>query len=896
MSQADDPIRESENRFKLLVDHCSDPIWNLSPKGIILDLSASWERVTGYEPSSLIGTPFVPLVHPDDVAACFQYLQRVLSSKEVSQSPEYRVRHADGTWRWHCATGTPVIGPDGASISVVGVSRDITEQKRTDAKLRESEEKFRKAFHTNQDSITINRLSDGMYRLINEGFTQHTGYTEEEVIGKTHLEINIWEKMEDVEALREGLRRDGKVENLDANFRKKDGSIVSAIMSASLIDLDGIPHVLNVTRDITDRKLAEQRLKESEEKYRILVETAGESIFIAQDGRLKFANPETGRVFGYSKEELMSRPFVEYIHPDDRAMVLGRYTERLKGGKVPSRYPFRILIPSGETRWVELNAVLMQWEGKPATLNFVTDITSRKLAEAELERAHDFIENVEEACYEVDLAGKLIFCNNAFLKATGYTFDEYRALRLSLRHPTPEEAQRVFNVYQEVYRTGMPADAFEHQGLRKDGTVRTSEVSISLIRDKAGKPVGFRGIGRNISERKQQEKEKTQLEERLQRAEKMEALGTLAGGVAHDLNNVMGIVVGYAELLLHAVEKTNPLRPNLVNIMDAGQRAAAIVQDLLTLTRRGVYSRRVINLNAVVSDCLKSPEFEKLSLYHATVKIETDLEPELLNISGSAVHLDKTLFNLLSNASEAMPQGGTVTIRTANQYLDRPVQGYDRIQEGDYVVLTVSDTGEGISPADLPRIFEPFYTKKVMGRSGTGLGLAVVWGTVKDHNGYINVQSEIGKGSIFTLYFPVTRETITPETVAISASAYMGRGETILVVDDIKGQRDLATEILRKLNYHVESVSSGEEAVAYVKEHPVALLVLDMIMDPGMDGLDTYMKVLEINPKQKAIIVSGFSESERALAAQALGVGAYVRKPYVIEKLGLAVRRELDRK
>jgi len=242
-----------------------------------------------------------------------------------------------------------------------------------------------------------------------------------------------------------------------------------------------------------------------------------------------------------------------------------------------------------------------------------------------------------------------------------------------------------------------------------------------------------------------------------------------------------------------------------------------------------------------------------------------------------------------------MPGGGMLTIKTDNRYLDKPIHGYEDIREGDYVVLSVSDTGEGISAADLKRIFEPFYTKKVMGRSGTGLGLAVVWGTVKDHNGYINVESEEGKGSTFTLYFPATKEGIFSGAAVISISEYMGNGESILTVDDVKEQRELATVMLEKLNYNVASVSSGEEAVAYLKEHNVDLMVLDMIMDPGMDGLDTYKKVLEIHPQQKAIIASGFSETDRVITAQTLVVGAYVRKPYVIEKLGLAVKNELDR-
>jgi nitrogen-specific signal transduction histidine kinase/CheY-like chemotaxis protein len=392
------------------------------------------------------------------------------------------------------------------------------------------------------------------------------------------------------------------------------------------------------------------------------------------------------------------------------------------------------------------------------------------------------------------------------------------------------------------------------------------------------------------------EEDRRVLQERLQRSEKMEALGTLAGGVAHDLNNVLGIVVGYSEMLLNDLDESDPGRSDAMEVLKGGQRAAAVVQDLLTLARRGVQGRKVLNLNAVVKECLKTPELDQLISYHPNILLKTDFEADLLNIAGSSVHLMKSVFNLVSNAAEAIPHGGgTITIKTRNHYLDKPVWGYDEVKEGDYVVLSISDTGEGIPASDVVRIFEPFYTKKIMGRSGTGLGLAVVWGTVKDHLGYINVESEKGKGTTFTLYFPVSRDEITPEQVSISAEEYMGKGESILIVDDVREQRQLATSMLTKLNYKVVSASSGEEAVKYMQEHRVDLLVLDMIMDPGIDGLDTYRKILEIHPRQKAIIVSGFSESERVLQAQSLGAGAYVKKPYVLEKLGLAVRKELDR-
>lgn len=387
------------------------------------------------------------------------------------------------------------------------------------------------------------------------------------------------------------------------------------------------------------------------------------------------------------------------------------------------------------------------------------------------------------------------------------------------------------------------------------------------------------------------------MDERLRQAEKMQAIGTLAGGVAHDLNNMMGVVLGYTELLLPRLDETSPWRDNLISIQNAGRRAAAVVQDLLTLTRRGVYRAKVLNPNAIVSDFLNSPEFKALTARHPAVKIRTKLEPDVLNLSGSAVHLGKVLFNLVCNACEAMPKGGIVTIGTANRYLDQPLEGVDRIPEGEYVILTVSDNGEGISPEDLGRIFEPFYTKKAMGKSGTGLGLAVVWGTVKDHDGYIDIASKLGEGSTFQLFFPVSREKTVPgKQAASSISEYIGNGESILVVDDVEDQRELAADMLRMLNYRVRCAAGGEEATAYLRENSVDLLILDMIMEPGMDGLDTYREILKINPKQKAIIVSGYSESDRVRAAQALGAGAYIRKPYRIEKLGATVKEELKRK
>jgi signal transduction histidine kinase len=399
-----------------------------------------------------------------------------------------------------------------------------------------------------------------------------------------------------------------------------------------------------------------------------------------------------------------------------------------------------------------------------------------------------------------------------------------------------------------------------------------------------------------IQERIRADKANRELEERLARSQKMEALGLLAGGVAHDLNNVLSGIVSYPELILMEMPSDDPCRNLIQSLQRSGQKAAAIVQDLLALARRGVANTEVLNLNDdIIRDELKSPEYGKLQSYHPNVTVTTLMAPDLMNIRGSSVHLRKALMNLITNAMEAQPNGGRIVIATENRYVDRPVCGYDRVNEGDYVVLKVEDYGMGISQDDLGRIFEPFYTKKIMGRSGTGLGMAVVWGTVHDHKGYINVQSEQGRGTVFELYFPVTREQIDQEVPPVSLEACNGTGETVLVVDYVEEQRTIAAALLTRLNYKVKTVESGEAAIAYLKKQKADILVLDMIMDPGIDGLETYSKILEIHPAQKAVIASGYAENERVKEAQNLGAGPYVRKPYTLEKIALAIRQELDR-
>jgi len=654
--------------------------------------------------------------------------------------------------------------------------------------------------------------------------------------------------------------------------------------------------VKELEKEAVERKQAEETLIM---QTRVL-ENMGEGVNVTDDsGIIIYTNPAFSTLFGYDRSGLIGNhvSILNADPPEDNARILGEIIKQLKMGRTWYG-EFNNIRKDGTLFTTYACISPLEISGKTFWISVQEDITERKQAQEALreseERLKALIDNAPDGIYVIDpMTGGFIDGNRKAEELVGYPREELIGKNFVEAGILPEEDIPKAMEGLEKNRQGQPTGPDEYELLRKDGSRVFVEI-MSFPVARKGK-VEIIGIARDTSDRKRTEDEKRKLEAQLQRAQTMETIGTLAGGVAHDLNNILSGLVSYPELLLLEIPEDSPLRNPILTIQKSGEKAAAIVQDLLTLARRGVAVTEVVNLNLIISEYVKSPEHERLISFHPNVHARINLEGDLLNILGSPAHLSKTVMNLVSNAAEAMSEGGTISISTGNKYIDRPIRGYDSIDEGDYVILTVSDTGVGILPTDMERIFEPFYTKKVMGRSGTGLGMAVVWGTVKDHKGYIDIESTEGKGTTFTLYFPVTRKEVDKDKSLLSIEDYMGKGESILVVDDVEEQREIATKILKKLDYSVSTVSSGEEAVDYLKDNSADLLILDMIMDPGIDGLETYKRIIEFHPGQKALIVSGFSETKRVKKAQRLGAGAYVKKPFLLEKIGLAIRAELDK-
>jgi PAS domain S-box-containing protein len=798
------------------------------------------------------------------------------------------------------------------------VIREEAKRRRVEDSLRASEERLRVIFDTSFAGIILGN-PEGIVTYANHRMAQMFGCRLEELVGSPYSSLVHPDEQSIGHAVMWRLIVN-EIESVstERHYLRKDGSDFWGYLSARRQeDANGkLMNLVGIISDITELKQAQDALRESRQQLADIINFLPDAtLVIDQEGKVIAWNQAIEEMTGINAADILGKGNYEYALPfyNDRRPILVDlalhpelekdcdYVRIRRSGDVVYGESITPNLPCGGAYLSGNASVLRNSRGDIAgAIECIRDSTERMRAEAEIrtliERFQTILSHLFVGIMVVTKDDRIEYANHTFCDLLDITATPSELIGLSAE----EVLQKILPAYVDPTEALSRIREIVDTGGRVEGEEVPMRSGRVLLRDFIpifidGKQSGRLWQHRDITERKRIAEERRRLEERLQRAEKMEALGTLAGGVAHDLNNVLGIIVGFSELLLDKLDESTPARHHAVEVYKGGERAAAIVQDLLTLARRGVPSRKVLNLNHVVIEWRDSPECAKLSSCHPHIETVSDLEPDLLNISGSSVHLGKSFINLLANAAEAMPEGGLITIKTGNEYLDKPISGYDEVREGDYVVLSVSDTGEGIPTADLKRIFEPFYTKKVMGRSGTGLGLAVVWGTVKDHHGYIDVQSVEGTGTTFTLYFPVTREELSLENAAVAVSEYLGNGETLLVVDDVKEQRDLATIMLQKLNYRIVTAASGEAAVAYLKEQAVDLVVLDMIMDPGMDGLETYLKILEIHPHQKAIIVSGFAETERVYQAQALGAGAYVKKPYALEKLGLAIRRELAR-
>jgi PAS domain S-box-containing protein len=904
--QIEEELKESQRRLADIIEFLPDATFVIDKNGTITAWNKAIADMTGAKAKEMVGKgdyeytlPFYGerrpalidmLLKPDAMFLNNEYkgflkLEDTLSAEVFSPL----IKQGQGGYIW--VTATKLYGTGGEVVGAIESIRDVSEYRAMNDALRASELRFKELSDLLPEAI-FETDKNMTIRFVNQKAVSLFGYSENEIdAGLNALDIIV---QADQARARENIikRMTGEFEGpVEYTAEKKDGTTFPVLINMVPVMKEGSPvGFRGVIIDITERKRTEEQVR----LQAMVLDQIQDRVTVTDlHGNITYVNESEIASLGYPKEELIGRNVSFYGEDANKG---ARQLEIIEKTLAKGFWRGEVVNYDRQGREIILDCrtqVVYDETGNPVAMaGIATDITEKKHLERALEENRVDLRMVVDATDDqillTDAEGVILLYNRVL--GEGYKNISNNLVGHNIFDLMSNDCREARWRYFEGARKAAAPCFFEDES---EG--RTWSSAAYPVINASGDVNRMVLFGRDITERKVADRKQKELEERLQRAEKMEALGLLSGGVAHDLNNILGVVLGYSELLVGRIKEASPVKTYAVKIMESSERAAAVIQDMLTLARRGVQNRCTLNISELIREFLKTPEFQNITMLHPKVQMKTQLDTKPLYILGAPSQLDKTIMNLVANAAEAMPRGGFITITTANRYLDRPLSGYDEISEGDYVVLSVSDTGEGISEKDIKHIFEPFYTRKAMGKSGTGLGLSVVWGAVKDHNGYINVDSEVGVGTTFSLYFPVTREEMAEKKQAVSIADYLGKGESILVVDDVESQRELVQRMLEQLKYQVAIVSSGEQAVEYLKDHRVDLVVLDMIMDPGMDGLDTYKKIIEIHPQQKAIIVSGFAETERVRQLQALGGGEYVMKPYMMETLGLAVKRELER-
>jgi len=1033
---------------------------------------------------------------------------------------------------------SPLYDREGRVIGAIEAIRDITEQKKAAKALKESEERFRLTFYASPDAVNLNRMEEGLWVDINEGFTRLTGFTREDVLGKTSLEMNIWNDPEDRKRLVRELKEKGYCENLEALFRKKDGTVGTGLMSARVISIGDVPHIISITReiteikkaeellraseakyrslfetandaiflmeedifvdcnrktlemfrctreqiigkspalfspgfqpdgknsrdkalqkieevlkghpqffewrhqkldgtlfdtevglnrietegrslvqaivrDITERKKAEEELARSEERYRSLVEESFDGIFIHKGPKIVFANRRLHEMLGYSNGELLGMDPWIICHPDYRGLTKERAETRLRGEEVTSHYEVKLQRKDGSWFYGEISAKELLVEGEPGIQVWVKDITERRQAEEDLrqseKRFRQLYEATSDAIFTQDLEGRFLSGNRAVLDMFGYPLEgllgrracdfmkpelaplfeteylrklkdtghcqgitayfardgrkfylEYqsdlirpndgdpfisvvardvthrvlsdrkirekeesiRAIleanpnpvvvygpggKLRYLNPAftevfgwtqeemmqgevpfvPDDQREITAVrIKELYNTGK-AGTLENRRLTKDGRLLDVSVSAALMRDQHGTPSGMVVNFMDVTERKK-------LESQFQQAQKMESVGRLAGGVAHDFNNMLGVILGRAELALLGTEPGSSLESDLLDIQKAAKRSADLTRQLLGFARKQTAAPKILDLNDTIAGMLK--------MLRRLIGEDIDLAwfpgPNIWSVKMDPAQLDQILANLCVNARDAIIDVGNITIETENTIIDdKYCKDKPYATPGRYAVIAVSDTGCGMERDLLEKIFEPFFTTKEVGK-GTGLGLATVYGIVKQNEGWVNVYSEPGRGTTFKIYLPACKDAAQEAPSDYDMESLKGGSETILLVEDEEMLLEMGEMMLKRLGYDVLTALGPAPALEIAKSFPgeIHLLMTDVVM-PEMNGMDLAELISSLKPGIKCLFTSGYTANviaQRGVLKEGVN---FIQKPLLVKDLARKIRSIMD--
>jgi PAS domain S-box-containing protein len=826
---SEEALRRSERRMGQIIEFLPDAVFVIDTQGKVTAWNRVMESLTGIKASNMLGkgdyayaVPFygrprpvlidLAIQHDEEIAGTYENFRkegnRLVSEKYL---PDFRGRGP--TWLWN--TASPLYDPKGRIVGAIESIRDITVRKRAELALKRRLD-YERAAADCMRLLVESRDRDEQLQKVVEALCR--------AVGASRVYI-----FRNEESSTSGLC-------MTQVHEAVSGGITPQIHNPHLQHLpysEGAPSLLPVLQarkpfvHIVDQLYGPERL--------VLEEQGIRSVMILPI----FSGPVLWGFIGF----------------DDCVAA---------------------------QRWHEDDIKLLQVVADGIGAAVLRERSEKALRESE-EKYRTILDSIEDGYFEVDIAGHLTFFNEAACRLVGYSQDELMGMN-NRRLTDEENAKKIYRTFNEIYRTGVPAKGFDWEIVRKDGTKRSIESSVSLIRDDSGQPRGFRGVIRDITERKE-------LETQLRQAQKMEAIGTLAGGIAHDFNNLLQAISGYTQLLLWGKSGNDPGTHELKEIERAAGRAASLIRQLLAFSRKVEGERRPVNLNREIMDIEKVLR----RTIPKMIDIEISLSQDLRTVHADPIQMEQILLNLGSNAADAMPEGGKLILETGNASLDEDYcRNHLGAVPGEYVLLKVTDTGHGMDQKTLQHIFEPFFTTKEIGK-GTGLGLGSVYGIVKSHGGYIMCYSEKGHGTTFNIYLPAIADWSGEAQKPADRVPPQGGSETILVVDDESAIREFAKQILRRFGYQVLLARSGEEALEIYKgrKDDIGLVLLDLGM-PGIGGYTCLRELLKIDPSSQVMIASGYAIDNRMKGILQSGAAGYIGKPYQFRELLVKVRAVLD--
>jgi PAS domain S-box-containing protein len=882
--QAQQALKESEEQFRGLIEHARDGIV-IVHRDRVAYVNPAYSRLTGYAYQKVVGTKFSNIFDPRQRDMIVDRHRRRMAGEDVPSIYEARLVHKDGRVI-DVEFNAGMINYRG-EIANLTIVRDIAERKQAQQALEESEARFRDLAELLPESI-YEMDATGRLTFANRTAFAQFGYTPRDLEeGLNGFDMIVPEQR--TKARQRGQRSmDGEDLGLtEYAALTKDGRVFPALFRSTPIFHEGRPVGLRgFIIDITERKRVEEALGQSEAHYRAVVEHTGTAVSVtAADGSMVMVNSKFEELSGYDREELEGKKsWTEFVAQEDLPRLIEYRRNRDQGKPSPEQYEFVFIDRHGNRRHVVNTATRIP--GTDRTVSSIMDITERKEAEAALQETQEKYYSILAASPDpivfYDHEGRVIYVNPSFTRVFGWTFEEVAGKGVDF---VPEEdwPETLRNI--ERSQRGESYYGFETRRYTKDGRLLDIRVNVAVWRDPQGTPAGSVVTLRDVTERKR-------MEVQFQHARKMEAIGTLAGGVAHDFNNALQAISGYVQLMLLRKQADDPDQEYLEAMDKAIQRTGGLINQLLTVSRKVESRPEPVDLGRVVVETGRLLE----RTIPRMIRIEIDNAEDLYPVNADPTQLEQIILNLGGNARDAMPEGGRLQFTTRNLDLtedqDLP---HAEIKPGRYVVLEVADTGHGMDEETAGHIFEPFFTTKGPGH-GTGLGLATVYGIVQNHGGHIACNSRVGRGTTFTIHLPALDDPgPAAQAGPVEEDTVRGGAETVLLVDDERPILDIAGEVLGQYGYSILTATSGEEALeVYLQNgHGIDLVILDLSM-PGMGGHKCLRELLAFDPQARVIIASGYSSESPSGAAAEPGAKGFIGKPYSLIGLLKLVREVLD--